>query len=65
MDAPQKFGDQGIAAFGDIALAELFDGQAVKQLAGIADFHTVLEDRHLHVIGIAIVAVTKGVDDDQ
>ena len=54
MDAPQKFGDQGIAAFGDIALAELFDGQAIKQLAGIADLHAVIEDGYLYVIGIAI-----------
>jgi len=37
VDASQKFGHQGIAAFGDIALAELFDGQAFKQIAGIAD----------------------------
>jgi hypothetical protein len=59
VDATQEFGHQGVAAFRDIALAELFDGQAVKQLAWIADLHAVLEDRHLHVIGIAICSVCE------
>ncbi len=63
MDTTQEFGHQGVAAFGDITLAEFFNGQATEQPAGISDLHPVLEDGHLHIVGISIVAVAKGVDD--
>ena len=63
VEALEEAADNRVSAVGDVTGAKVVDGETFWQRTWVPDFDTVREDGDADLVGIAVIAVTEGIDD--